>query len=107
MVCKPDRRSALPPNDLVSAVFLLAMKDDLIVAVRNERGRDIPGGHVEAGETPEGAAATFAWAEPFAIVSVPARLQVMLFYATSAFEPSALSGSGDALKRGLLSTRSS
>ena len=49
-----DRRSALPPNDLVSAVFLLAMKDDLIVAVRNERGWDIPGGHVEAGETPRG-----------------------------------------------------
>ncbi len=82
------------------------MKDDLIVAVRNERGWTYRAVTWRQARPPEGAAATFAWAEQFAIVSVPARLQVMLFYATSAFEPSALSGSGDALKRGLLSTRS-
>lgn len=35
----------------VSAVFLIALKDGKIVAIRNHRGWDIPAGHVEEGET--------------------------------------------------------
>src|SRR4051794_5162552 len=109
-----DGSSALPTDDLVSAVFLLAINDDdSILAVRNERGWDIPGGRVEADETPatalareilEEAAATFSWAEPFAIVSVPDRLQVMLFYTTSTFELSTFAPSEDALERTLLNS---
>jgi ADP-ribose pyrophosphatase YjhB (NUDIX family) len=105
--------SPAPPDHLVSAVFLLAMNDDLILAVRNERGWDIPGGHVAPDETPtqalaretlEEAGATFSWAEPFATVSVPEHLQVMLFYATSAFALSIFTPAEDALERTLLSS---
>lgn len=46
-----------PAREPVSAVFLLAIKGDTILAVRNERGWDIPGGHVEPGESYPGALA--------------------------------------------------
>ena len=104
-------QSTLPPSDRVSAVFLLAMNDERILAVRNERGGDIPGGHVRpdetlaaalARETLEEAAATFAWAEPFAIISVPDRSQVMLCYVTSAFDLATFVRTEDAVERTLL-----
>jgi ADP-ribose pyrophosphatase YjhB (NUDIX family) len=38
-------------DERVSAVFRLTITADLILAVRNERGWDIPGGHVEADES--------------------------------------------------------
>ena len=103
-----DGHATLPPSDRVSAVFLLAMNDERILAVRNERGWDIPGGHVRpdetlaaalARETLEEAAATFAWAEPFAMISVPDRSQVMLCYATSAFDLATFVPTEDALER--------
>ena len=47
--------SGTPPQDkTISAVFALAFNElGQLLAVRNERGWDIPGGHVEPGETPE------------------------------------------------------
>lgn len=98
-------------NESVSAVFLVAMRDDSILAVRNERGWDIPGGHVEHGESPasalaretlEEAGATFSWAEPFAMVSMSGRHDVMLFYATSAFDLFGFTPTDDALERALM-----
>jgi 8-oxo-dGTP pyrophosphatase MutT (NUDIX family) len=102
----------LPDDQSVSAVFLIAVRDDCILAVRNERGWDIPGGHVEVGETPlsalsreimEEAAATFVWAEPFAVLRRRQRPDVMLFFTTSAFELSVFGPKPDALDRALLS----
>jgi 8-oxo-dGTP diphosphatase len=40
-----------------AAVFLLAITDNSILAVQNERGWEIPGGHVEAEESPASAIA--------------------------------------------------
>lgn len=40
-----------PADPVVSAVFLIAIRDDRILAIRNERGWDVPGGHVEPGES--------------------------------------------------------
>lgn len=48
-----NKDTVLPSNELVSSVFLIALKNSKILAIKNERGWDIPGGHVEEGETPE------------------------------------------------------
>ena len=37
----------LPERKSVSAVFLVGFIDGQIIAARNERGWDVPGGHVE------------------------------------------------------------
>ena len=106
-----DINEVIPADESVSAVFLLAIIDDSILAVRNERGWDIPGGHVDADESPasaiaretlEEAGANFSWVVPFAIVGVPERREVMLFYTTSAFALSTFSPAHDALERAVM-----
>lgn len=41
--------SSAPADENVSAVFLIAFNDDGILCGRNERGWDVPGGHLEKG----------------------------------------------------------
>lgn len=45
----------LPPAPLCSAVFCIAMHKDKFVLTRNHRGWELPGGHIEKGETVEDA----------------------------------------------------
>lgn len=46
--------SAEPPRELVTSAFVLAFKGDRLLMSRlTYRGWDIPGGHVEVGETPQ------------------------------------------------------
>lgn len=69
---------AIPTSQEVSAVFLIALKDNDIVAIRNYCGWDIPAGHVEPGEgllgalqreASEEASMKFQNAIPFAMVT--------------------------------------
>jgi 8-oxo-dGTP diphosphatase len=47
----------MPEQHLVTCAFVLAFKgNDLLLTNLNDRGRDIPGGHIEEGEIPEEAA---------------------------------------------------
>lgn len=81
----------VPPADRISAVFLLAFRNGRILAIRNERGWDIPGGHLEPGEQPmaaldreirEEASAACLNVSPFAILRSPASEgPVMLIFA--------------------------
>ena len=68
----------IPPPQEVSAVFLIALKDNTIVAIHNHRGWDLPAGHVEEGEgifdalrreAKEEASVTFANPTPFVLVA--------------------------------------
>jgi 8-oxo-dGTP diphosphatase len=89
----------LPKSELVSAVFLIALKGSKILAIENESGWDIPGGHVEEGETPEEAlirevreeaGACFSNAKLFAVIESDEKVnyknKVMLLFTTSDFK---------------------
>ena len=71
----------------VSAVFVLAFCEGRILAVQNERGWDIPGGHLEPGESPldalrrelaEEAGASVKRICPIGTLSLPGAEKVML-----------------------------
>ena len=105
----------LPSREFLSAVFLIAIKGTKILCIRNERGLDIPGGHIEPGETPqqalirevyEEAGATFEGEKLFAIVESDAqdhyKDEVMLMYATKDFKLGEFIPSEDAFGREVL-----
>lgn len=100
-----------PRDHLISAVFLIALQGEDILSVRNERGWDVPGGHVEPGETPlsalirevlEEASATFRTAMPFSFVTVPPRRDLMLFFVTQDFQLHPFLPSEDAIERAVI-----
>lgn len=95
----PDENFILPAQEFLSAVFLIAIEGSGILSIVNERGWDIPGGHIEPGETPsqalirevrEEAGAIFANEKLFAIIESDAedhyKDKVMLIYATKDFK---------------------
>jgi 8-oxo-dGTP diphosphatase len=88
-----DALTEVPTDKPVSAVFAFAYNQmGQLLVVRNERGWDIPGGHVEDGETPEEALHREVAEEAFATIGNP-RLFVsanaekhMLFYVADVTE---------------------
>jgi ADP-ribose pyrophosphatase YjhB (NUDIX family) len=75
--------------DRVSAVFMIAFDGERMLAIQNERGWDIPGGYLEAGESVEEALRRELIEEggahverqiPFALLGKPTAAKVMLLY---------------------------
>lgn len=100
-----------PSISIVSAVFLIGIKDDKILIIKNERGWDIPGGHVENGEklehalkreVLEEASAKFKQAKPYLYLSDEGRT-VMLFYFVDDFDLKTFVPCEDSFDRDILS----
>jgi ADP-ribose pyrophosphatase YjhB (NUDIX family) len=111
-----DENTILPKDDSISSVFLIAIKDSKILAIKNEKGWDIPGGHVEKGETKEEAlireileegGATFKNPRLLAILSSDNqgeyKNKFMLIYFTDDFDLVEFIPSEDALEREVIS----
>ena len=102
--------SAAVPPERVSGVFLVASQGGRLLVIRNERGWDLPGGHVEPGETldaalrrevMEEACATFGDAEPYAtLAAAPDAARVMLLYRSSGYELHSWHPAPDSFERG-------
>jgi 8-oxo-dGTP pyrophosphatase MutT (NUDIX family) len=92
----------------VSAVFVIAFSGERVLAIQNERGWDIPGGYVEAGESllealhrevKEEAGALVQAPQPFCTLARPASHEVMLFFISDGFVLGEFLPEGDALAR--------
>jgi ADP-ribose pyrophosphatase YjhB (NUDIX family) len=99
------------PGINVSAVFITAFSHGRILAVRNERGWDIPGGYLEPDESPqealdreliEEAAASVQWKVPYAILSNPRSDKIMLVFAGEGIALGEFAPRDDALGREML-----
>lgn len=106
-----DSPQEMPARELVSAVFLVGFKGGNVLAARNERGWDIPGGHLEEGESllaglrrevREEAGATFEKAVPFAALSRPGHAKSMIFFAADGCKMEGFEAKEDAFERCLL-----
>lgn len=107
-----DEKTVLPKRELLSAVFLIAIEGDKILAIENDRGWEIPGGHIEKGETheealirevQEEAGASFSDAKLFSIIGSDNQDKykdtVMLVYVTNNFKLGEFTPSEDAFNR--------
>ncbi len=101
----------IPLRERVSAVFLIAFENGKILSARNERGWDIPGGHLEGQESmmeglrresEEEAGVDFENAVPFAVLIPDWTDKVMLFYVTGHFNLGEFVPKEDALERDIL-----
>lgn len=82
--------NSLPESKDITAVFLIGFIDGEIIAIKNERGWDIPGGHVELTdlslkdalirEIDEEAGAFIKDAKPYAVIQFHEIEKAMLFY---------------------------
>jgi ADP-ribose pyrophosphatase YjhB (NUDIX family) len=104
----------LPEDKDVSAVFLIGFVDNKILTIRNERGFDIPGGHLEKGETvkdalvrevKEEASAEFKEEKPILYLSSDSNKKVMLFYTSSKLELEEFQPFEDSFEREILTKK--
>lgn len=85
--------NSLPNPKIISAVFLVGFIDEKIIAARNERGWDVPGGHVDSSDTSlisslereidEEAGVIVKDAKPYAVLKFKNKEKVMLFYTSN------------------------
>lgn len=112
-----NNQTVLPKKELVNAVFLIAFDNSKILAIKNERGWDIPGGHIEGEETleeglarevQEEAGATFSDAKLFATSgsnNQDRHDKVMFFYTTNNFSLGNFIATEDALGREVIEVK--
>lgn len=102
----------VPRREKISAVFLIAFDGDKILSARNERGWDIPGGHLEGEETLleglhreiiEEAGADFENAQAFATLHADWTDKIMLFFVSNNFTLGVFEPTEDAFERDVLS----
>lgn len=113
----PKYISSQTPYDesLVVSVFLLAIKGSKILAIKNDRGWEIPGGHIEENESfeetlirevEEEAGASFKDAKPFVFIESDDqdiyKDKTMLIYTTDNFELGKFTPSEDAFDREII-----
>lgn len=101
----------LPAQENISAVFLVAFQQGKILAARNERTWDVPGGHLEEGENTlaalkrevlEEAGAEIQNAIPFALLASRTSKKVMVFYTSNTIKVVEFVPSEDAIERDLM-----
>lgn len=106
-----DLTEPIPPKEKVSAVFLVALKGGKILAARNERTWDVPGGHREGDEdclvalkreVLEEAGAHVQEAVPYAVLTSSTSSKVMVFFTSNSINLVEFVPSDDALERALL-----
>ena len=113
-----NKDTIFPKKELLSAVFLIALDGSKILAIKNERGWEIPGGHIEQGETyeealirevEEEAGASFSDAKLLAVVESSNqdiyKDKVMLIYVTKNFKLGKFKPSEDAFNREVIEVK--
>jgi 8-oxo-dGTP pyrophosphatase MutT (NUDIX family) len=101
-----------PLAEQVSAVFVVAFEKGKILAIENERGWDIPGGHLDSGEDlltglrrefdEEAGAKLTMDAVPYAVLMVEGVAKKMLFFVAQSFQLGKLIYSDDVLGREIM-----
>ncbi len=110
-------KEKIPPQQEVSAVFLIALKDTSIIVIRNHRGWDIPAGHLEEKEgilealqreAREEASMTYTHPIPFVLVFSDSEEQkykgkCMIGFTTKEFELNDFVSAPDSSERKIMS----
>ena len=110
-----DTNTVIPRKELHSAAFLIALDGEKILAIKNDRGWEIPGGQIDKGETQEealirevkeAAGGSFSDAKLLAIIESSNqgiyKDKVMFVYATKHFKLGEFTPSEDAFEREII-----